>query len=199
VEFLRIQDIPQGTLFLKDFGISEDKFFKSSHRRHKLAAIRRVLETYPDLPFLLIGDSGQRDPEIYRVVAAEYPDRIAAIYIRDVGLPAKRERVLELARETRRSGVDMILAEDTLVAAQHAAEQGWVGDATVAAVRAELAREARKLPNLADLAEEAGAAADEILTPEEERAERRARASNVEEAPEETPAEETDSQRVPGQ
>src|SRR3546814_6066391 len=59
---------------------------------HKLALIRNMLELYDQFPFVLIGDSGQRDPEIYAQVVREHPGRVAAIYIRDVTRNPERDR-----------------------------------------------------------------------------------------------------------
>jgi phosphatidate phosphatase APP1 len=92
------------------------------------------MDSYP-LPFILIGDSGQRDPEIYREVVAEYPARILAIYIRSVSPdPLRRETVRALAREVERAGSALLLTDDTLSAARHAADNGWISSEAVAAV-----------------------------------------------------------------
>jgi len=53
-------------------------------RAHKLAAIERLLEDFPLRRFLLIGDSGELDPEIYGEVARTWPERVEGIVIRDV-------------------------------------------------------------------------------------------------------------------
>ncbi|HYC34079.1 MAG TPA: phosphatase domain-containing protein, partial [Gemmatimonadales bacterium] len=62
-DFLEVQDIPAGPLLLRDWDLGA-----RLRRRppHKPSAIAEILATYPDLPFILIGDSGQEDPEIYR-------------------------------------------------------------------------------------------------------------------------------------
>jgi phosphatidate phosphatase APP1 len=73
VEFLKVQEIPIGPLLLRDFG---DHLLLSSKDQHghKMTNIKRLLETFPHLPFVLIGDSGEQDPEIYRAVVKEYPN-----------------------------------------------------------------------------------------------------------------------------
>ena len=90
---------------------------------------------------MLIGDSGQEDPEIYAAIAREAPDRVAAIYIRhttgvDLGRNAEVDR---LAAEITAFGVPMLAADDSAQIAAHAAELGLLDPAAVAAVRAELA------------------------------------------------------------
>ena len=78
--------IPPGPLFLKDWSPT----VLGKHQDYKLGVIRSLLETYEDLPFVLIGDSGEEDPEIYLQAIREHPERIKAVYIRDV-TPGKRD------------------------------------------------------------------------------------------------------------
>lgn len=139
--FLRHRDIPEGPIFLKDFGIDEDKFIKSGHRSHKLDYIKTLLDTYPDLPFVLVGDSGQEDAEIYARVARERPGRLRAIYIRDVTDDTRDQKVQALADEVEALGVPMRLVTDTGTAARHSAEVGLIPEAAVADVEAEAAHE----------------------------------------------------------
>ena len=74
---------------------------------HKLGPIRRILETYPALSFVLLGDSGQQDPELYLRVLREHPGRICAIYIRDVSATRRDRQVDELAAAAQAVGVAM--------------------------------------------------------------------------------------------
>jgi phosphatidate phosphatase APP1 len=134
-EFLEHQGIPLGPLTLRDWGISDRGILPRGHGEHKLGAIRQILDCYPSLPFILIGDSGQEDPEIYRDVVHEYRGRIVAVYIRNVASdPARVRAVGELAEEVRAAGSDLLLSDDTLAAARHAAEHGWVDEGTVRAI-----------------------------------------------------------------
>ena len=134
-EFLEFQTIPLGPLMLRDWGISERGVMPRGHGEHKLGAIRQILDCYPRLPFILIGDSGQEDPEIYHDVVHQYRDRILAVYIRNVGNdPARVRAIGELAEEVRSVGSELLLSDDTLAAARHAAERGWVGERTIGRV-----------------------------------------------------------------
>ena len=54
-------------------------------RRGKGGKIKSILKAFPGRQFVLVGDSAERDPEIYGAAARLYPDRVAAIYIRQVG------------------------------------------------------------------------------------------------------------------
>ena len=127
-DFIRHNGIVEGPLLLRDFGIDETKFIAGSHHDHKLQQIRTVLETHPALTFLLIGDSGQDDPEIYAQIVDEYPDRIMAIYIRDVSGNVRRRSMQALIAKLAEQSVDMLLVPDTRAAARHAAAKGWVDE-----------------------------------------------------------------------
>lgn len=133
-DFFDFQEIPAGPLFLQDYGFGKEQFFTAGHRNHKLAQIGKILTTYPNLPFVLIGDSGQKDPEIYRQVVNDYPGRICAIYIRDVTLKQRRQTIRQLVEELHGVGVPMVLAADSVAAAQHAAEQGLIDAAALPAI-----------------------------------------------------------------
>lgn len=134
-KFMELHGIPEAPLLLRDFGLDRTKLLKTGNQEHKLAQIRPILEAYPKLPFLLIGDSGEQDPEIYREVVRLYPERVRAIYIRDVSAEAARdEQVRALAKELEGTGTDLLLIPDTEVAAAHAAERGWIRSERVADV-----------------------------------------------------------------
>jgi phosphatidate phosphatase APP1 len=137
VEFMRKQGIPLGPLLLKQLGVR--KLFSSSrHHVHKLAYIERILETYPHLPFVLIGDSGQHDPEIYKEVVLRHPQRIRAIYIRNVNPdPARIAAVDSLIEEVRPSGAQLMLVPDSEFAAAHAAGEGLIDGNRLAAIRSD--------------------------------------------------------------
>ena len=127
------RDIPPGPIFLKDFG-THTPFTASDHREHKLENIRRVLNMYPDLPFLLIGDDGEQDPHIYRQIVSEYPNKIKVIYIRKVRKIADPDEVLRLIREVRESGSQLIYVPDTENAAVHAAGENLIAARSVTEV-----------------------------------------------------------------
>lgn len=126
IEFLKIHDIPRGTLFLKDFG-NHTIFNSSDHATHKTESIEKILDTYPHLPFVLIGDNGESDPQIYAEIVKKYPDRIKNIYIRSIRKETENlEKLNELIAEVAKSKVHLILAEDTEFAAVHAAAEGLI-------------------------------------------------------------------------
>ncbi len=138
-EFLAIREIPEGPIMLRDWGLSSRELLPTSHGSHKIAAIRDIIELYPTLPFVLIGDSGQEDPEIYRDVVARYPSRILAIYIRNVTPDVGRaERIRALAREVSDARSELLLATDTGEVAAHALDRGWIDAAALERVIADV-------------------------------------------------------------
>ncbi len=127
-EFFHIHRIPVGPiLFLREWGMTLYRPLPRRAKGHKLTLVRNMLSLYPDRPFILIGDSGQHDPEIYAQVVREHPGRIESIYIRNVSRNARRNRAIEdLAREVTRTGSTLFLAADSFAMAEHAAEHGFI-------------------------------------------------------------------------
>ena len=104
-EFMEMNHIPHGPMFLKDYGIDRDQFIRKSHDAHKLAAIETVLSFYPQLRFLLIGDNGQRDVSVYAKVVSDFRQRVAAVFIRDVDGSCRSGPEGALLREIEAQGV----------------------------------------------------------------------------------------------
>lgn len=75
----------EGPMFLRDLGISETKLITEGHGNHKGASIDHILRANPDLPAVLLGDTGQHDAQIYRDVIERHPDRIIAVGLRTPG------------------------------------------------------------------------------------------------------------------
>jgi phosphatidate phosphatase APP1 len=128
VAFLERQEIPLGPVLLRDIDLVPERETKG----FKVREIESIFSTYPNLPFILVGDTTQKDPEIYREVIRAFPGRVLAVYIRNVKASAARSTaVKKLAEETAAEKVTLILADDTLAMARHAAEQGWIDPAAI--------------------------------------------------------------------
>jgi phosphatidate phosphatase APP1 len=128
-QFLEINDIPAGPVLLRDYGLQTFAALRQPSHKHKL--IQEVLDAYPWLPFVLLGDSGQHDPEIYAETVRTNSGRILAVYIRDVSEGRDAERraeIEELAAEMAAAGVDMLLSHETADFAAHAAGKGLIAD-----------------------------------------------------------------------
>ena len=81
--FLSRNLYPPGPLLLTDWGPSTDRWFRSGEA-HKRAALARLAGEFPNVRWLLIGDDGQHDQEIYGDFVASYPDNVAAVAIRQL-------------------------------------------------------------------------------------------------------------------
>ncbi|GGM11848.1 App1 family protein [Dactylosporangium sucinum] len=79
--FLSRHLYPAGPLLLTDWGPQPDRFFRSG-QAHKRASLDRLAQEFPNIRWLLVGDDGQHDPEIYAEFVAEHPDSVAAVAIR---------------------------------------------------------------------------------------------------------------------
>ena len=84
-EFFKHNGLPKGAFLLNEIKRWYQllKIGKTKHQG-KLIKVARILQVYPKQRFVLLGDNSQRDPEIYAAVANKYPDRIAAIYLRNI-------------------------------------------------------------------------------------------------------------------
>jgi phosphatidate phosphatase APP1 len=128
--FLEHRGFPLGPLFLRDLlGTGEHR----THATGKLTAIEEILGAHPDLRFVLLGDSGQHDPEIYAEAVRRYPGRILAVYIREVRLDPLDGRV-ETVRAAWDDTVPLVVAADSAAMARHAAELGLIGADAAATV-----------------------------------------------------------------
>ena len=135
-EMMTVHNLPQGPLMLRDIGLSREQFIAGSHTKHKLVQVERVFSIIRDIPFILIGDSGQHDAEIYLQVIRDFPGRVKMVYIRDVD-PASHKKVLKIADEIGKLGVEMMLITDTIEAALHAVSKGWIFEEDIAHIAEE--------------------------------------------------------------
>ena len=115
--FLRHRDFPLGPLLLRDLLGGREG------RARKRDRIEEVLDLHPALRFVLIGDSGEKDPEIYSAVVAAHPGRILAVYIREVRLDPGDGRVERVA-DAWDHDVPFVLAADSDAVRRHAASIG---------------------------------------------------------------------------
>ena len=86
-KFIADSGFPQGSFHLKNFRVKDRTFFDlfSSQEEYKKPVIESILQTYPGRRFMLVGDGGEEDPEIFAAVARSHGDQVAHIFIRDTG------------------------------------------------------------------------------------------------------------------
>ncbi|NRD21293.1 DUF2183 domain-containing protein [Winogradskyella eckloniae] len=121
--FLRQNKFPKGPILLR----SLSNFLKKKpqdEKPQKQKEILNLLKTYPNLPFILIGDSGEHDPDIYMEIAEEFPERILAIYLRNVKHKKKMLRVKSLSENFKTT--PMLLVENSNQAIEHARIHGFI-------------------------------------------------------------------------
>jgi phosphatidate phosphatase APP1 len=117
---------------------------------HKFKEIKQILEAYPNLQFVLVGDSGQEDPVIYREVVKQFPGRILTIYIRDVQLPDREKIAIDVSKSLFEDKVEMIIVDNTVEAAEHAAKIGLIYTEAISAIEQEKKEDKGQIPGKED-------------------------------------------------
>ncbi|WP_245688361.1 App1 family protein [Thiohalomonas denitrificans] len=142
-EFFQLHNIPVGPImFLREWGLSPLRPFPRRDEGHKLDLIRTMLALYADMPFVLVGDSGQQDPEVYTRIVQEYPGRVSAVYIRNVSLGPKRVGAIkQLAEQIAAAGSTLVLAADSFAMARHAEAHGLLAPEALERILEEEERE----------------------------------------------------------
>ncbi|MDO5634903.1 MAG: DUF2183 domain-containing protein [Micrococcus sp.] len=92
---------PLGPLLLTSWGPTEDRWFRSG-MEHKVTQLERLSEEFPDTQWILVGDDGQHDPEIYADFARRHPDQVKVIVIRQL-TPSEALLAGGRAQETKHS------------------------------------------------------------------------------------------------
>lgn len=87
--FLKLAGLPRGSYHLKQYSGMLQGIFEPVAERKK-ATMERIMRDFPERKFILVGDSGEADLEVYTDTALEYPGRVLGIFIRDVTSPPKR-------------------------------------------------------------------------------------------------------------
>ena len=85
-KFITTAGFPEGSFNLKNFRMKDETFFNlfSSQEEYKKPIVENLLKKYPGRKFILIGDSGEEDPEIFAKVARANPLQVLHIFIRNV-------------------------------------------------------------------------------------------------------------------
>lgn len=105
-EFLRETGFPEGTYHLKRMRLKDSSFWTlfADPEKTKPPVIEPILKAYPQRKFVLVGDSGEKDPEVYGAIAAKFPNQVQRVLIRDVtGEPENSARYQRAFRDVPRS------------------------------------------------------------------------------------------------
>ena len=82
-QFLTRHSFPPGPLLLTDWGPTTESWFRSG-RAHKRRELSRLFDELPQVRWLLVGDDGQHDPEIYSEAARAAPAQLRGVVIRQL-------------------------------------------------------------------------------------------------------------------
>jgi len=78
-------EFPMGTVHLRNFRLRDQLLKKVIlHRKGKRSAIQKLIRNLPRRQYILVGDSGEKDPEIYRKIARKFPSNIVGLFIREL-------------------------------------------------------------------------------------------------------------------
>ncbi|GAB3579784.1 App1 family protein [Calidifontibacter terrae] len=86
--FFARHGFPAGSLLMTDWGATETAVFRSGSD-HKRTQLRRLATEFPNIRWLLVGDDGQHDPELYDEFTNDHPDNVRAIAIRQLTVAQK--------------------------------------------------------------------------------------------------------------
>lgn len=96
-DFLRAARLPAGSFHMRSFRLKDPgTLFEmfAAPVDHKRSCIEPLFLALPGREFVLVGDSGEKDPEVYGEVARKFPKQVRAIWIRDVkGEGPQSERI----------------------------------------------------------------------------------------------------------
>jgi phosphatidate phosphatase APP1 len=111
VDVFRRAGLVRGPLFLRDLGLGRPSPVSNGHVQHKGTAIDTIFAANPGLPFVLIGDTGQHDAEVYLKAAQRHPGRVRRIILRAPG-PGADEDDKRFAEDATALGIDVSIGRD---------------------------------------------------------------------------------------
>lgn len=83
--FLSRNLYPAGPLLLTDWGPTRERWFRSGVE-HKRTNLERLASEFPHVRWILIGDDGQHDEQIYADFCRHHPENVAAVAIRQLSI-----------------------------------------------------------------------------------------------------------------
>ncbi|KAL2688332.1 hypothetical protein IWX47DRAFT_943757 [Phyllosticta citricarpa] len=82
-QFFKMAGLPPGSFHLKQYSGMLQGIFEPVAERKK-ATLERLARDFPQRSFILVGDSGEADLEVYTDFVLDNPGRVLAVFIRDV-------------------------------------------------------------------------------------------------------------------
>src|SRR5690606_19132334 len=126
-QFAVLHNLPKAVLLLKDIKTSIADFFMSGRgdHNHKFEKIKHVLEFYPKLKFVLLGDDTQQDPYLYENLCKIFPITVKAVYIRQTGR-FKKQKTMAVMKNLESMDVECCYFKHSSEAIAHSKEIGIV-------------------------------------------------------------------------
>ena len=115
--FIEHLKFPRGVLILRDISWSIFRR-KKIEKKNKFKEIEKMMQVFDDLPFVLIGDSGEVDTDIYLSIARRYPERILSIYIRELPSAKRTDVINDLLDDVK--DIPVLLFQNTAEVKAHA-------------------------------------------------------------------------------
>jgi phosphatidate phosphatase APP1 len=136
-DVFRIRDIPLGPFFLVGWGLEDTHLFRASPFEHKLGSIDQIMDAYPHLDFILLGDNTEKDPEIYLEAVRRHPHRIKVVYVYLRGQPSSQSEshLEQIGARVREAGSDFVSVRSVVEAASDAASRGLIQPSTIESVK----------------------------------------------------------------
>lgn len=127
VKFTEIHQLPKAVLLLKDIKTSLTNFFWTGRgeHNHKFEKIKHILEFYPNLKYVLIGDDSQEDPYLYESICKIFPLTVRAIYIRQT-TKRKKDKVIKTLQNVESLSVEVCYFKKSKEAIAHSKKIGLI-------------------------------------------------------------------------
>ena len=127
IKFTEIHQLPKAVLLLKDIKTKLTDFFLTGrgNHNHKFEKIKHILEFYPNLEYILLGDDSQKDAYLYEAICKIFPVTVKAVYIRQTG-HHKKEKIMSLLRNLETLKVAVCYFKDSSEAIAHSKTIGII-------------------------------------------------------------------------
>lgn len=126
-QFATLHQLPKAVLLLKDIKTSLTQLFFTGRgdHNHKFEKIKHILEFYPELKYVLLGDDSQQDPHLYESICKIFPLHIKAVYIRQVG-SSKKSNTIKIMKNITSLDVETCYFKSSQEAIQHSKKIGLI-------------------------------------------------------------------------
>ncbi|MEO6174542.1 MAG: App1 family protein [Flavobacterium circumlabens] len=127
IKFTKIHQLPRAVILLKDIKRGITDFFMSGrgNHDHKFDKIKHVLEFYPNLKYVLLGDDSQHDPVLYERICKIFPVTVTAVYIRQTG-KSQKETTKTILKNMESLDVSVCYFKDSSEAIMHSKSIGII-------------------------------------------------------------------------